>query len=908
MTAVVAANSSDENLSANHQRSMKTQGNQTEESQSFLQQNQYRQSQVSGFSWPSNLPTAVNYSVNNIPVKSQKPYVMLIGFRATDHPEMGILASLPIIVQIPHRLNRNCDTMDQPHFLFSDKFDAKNKVRRWFVEVPYGATAGILRLARLDNDGDKSCEFTITINSPCIGMNSDKQEVKWSFVELNRCGQSKSGLKRNDKSSPVLGADDFDCASQFAFPINWETDYLELTIAQHWGLEMPAIVVGELYFRGLEPSLRNIVLNTSDRYCRIGLHSNFTSESIQPDIWLTHWCLSVKPYDSKIFYLGHGKNELLVNGHSSYALRLMYRFSCPFKTATTVICLPWLQDMLYSSDYLIHIFHVYDSRGRFMGAGEYDGHREQRPKFTFNLSKGDYKVIAQICHENGPLLKRGSATKLSTVSSTTSNELCQTLDESDSTGGDSTSANSSWSPLQALQNTPLLLRFRLTTGGMETTTSTGTTGAGRKLGSSSSSSNGQSILRFEFSALPSSLNLNGSKACSAMDPLIYDAKQTLMVATGDDDNSDNNNNNNYNNADGDRRRSGSVGGGGASNESFSSNENATDEESRSNRFELVRRLPCLPSRVNACETISIFLGLTDERYPSYAVPGSYFSGTIGFYKSNLLHNKVTYPFRLILDNSNLLSTTTPTTTTTSPASSSIVTPALSPSSSLTTTITPASEQPKKLPISYMGIGVEDMEWIQCIGDLFLFKNRNKKELIADNELANSVRKTFNNNDDDDDLQVPGQQEKQAKEKEEKSGHKYQQQQNHKDDSGDHQPSTKCLLNLCEQAMIMETVQTIPNNQYPDDMLSSNWSVHSVSFDDTKCEEVSDFNESASTMTDVQKDKKIPTSPISKGSESSGPAKDGVDDALISPPSPPPPQQQQQLLLLLLLIAVLIPVS
>ncbi|CAH8622772.1 unnamed protein product [Heterobilharzia americana] len=347
-------------------------------SSSVIQQEQHR-SQLSDFCWPSNLATPKvghygnnnnnnNNNSDNLPIKSQKPYVMMIGFRATDYPEMGILACLPIIVHIPHRLNRSRD-LDQPHFLFSDRFDAKNKVRRWFIEVPYGATAGILRLARLDNDGDKCCEFTITINSSWIGMSSEKQEIRWSSIELNKCGQSKSGLKRNYKTLPAYNSDDFDCASQFAFPIQWETDYLELTIAQNWGLELPAIVVGELYFRGLEPSSRCIVLNTSDRYCRIGLRSNFANEAIQPDIWLTHWCLPVKPYDSKIFYLGHGTNELFVDEHSSYALRLMYQFTCPFKIVTAVICLPWLQDMLYSSDYLIHIFHVYDNRGRFIGAG-----------------------------------------------------------------------------------------------------------------------------------------------------------------------------------------------------------------------------------------------------------------------------------------------------------------------------------------------------------------------------------------------------------------------------------------------------------------------------------------------------------------------------------------------------------
>lgn len=54
----------------------------------------------------------------------------------------------------------------------------------------------VLRLARLDDDGDKSCEFTITINSPCIGMDSDSQEIRWTFVELNKFGQTKSTLKR----------------------------------------------------------------------------------------------------------------------------------------------------------------------------------------------------------------------------------------------------------------------------------------------------------------------------------------------------------------------------------------------------------------------------------------------------------------------------------------------------------------------------------------------------------------------------------------------------------------------------------------------------------------------------------------------------------------------------------------
>ncbi|KAK4468441.1 hypothetical protein MN116_007647, partial [Schistosoma mekongi] len=636
-------------------------------------QSHLHHNQLSSFCWPSNLTSSVNYSCNSLPIKSQKPYVMIIRFKATDYPEMGCLASLPIIVHFPYRLRRS-GGIDQPRFLFSDRFDTGNKVRRWFVEVPYGATAGILRLARLD-DGDKSCEFTITINSPCIGMNPALQEIRWSSIELNKCGQTKPSLKRNDKFGPALCSDDFDCATQFGFPIKWETDCLELTIAQHWGLEMPAVVVGELYFRGLEPNFQYIVLNTSDRYYRIGLRSNFMNEAIQPDIKLTHWCLPVKPYDSKIFYLGNGKNELILSDCGSYALRLMYRFTCPYKTAT-IISIPWLQDMLYSSDYLINIFHIYDNRGRFIGAGEYDGNREQRPKYIFNLQKGDYKVIAQICHENGPSLKRKSSKPLTVLSSSASNELSYLLNENDN----STSVNLNWSPLQSLQNYPMLIRFRLT-GVMELA-------SGRKGGSSLPE---QSAVQFEFSGFPSSLNLNGRKFCSAMDPLTYDPKQTIMVNSS------------------------------ALNDHMS-NEITDDQHTdnmESNRYEIVKRLPCLPSRVNGYETINIFLGLTDEHYPTYAVPGSYFSGAIGFYNSNLLHNLVTYPFRLIMDSSNVLSIK-PVVTNTSTSSSPLLTPTLSTSSMKTT------EQPKKFPISYLGLSVEDLEWIQCLGELFLFNSGSVK--------------------------------------------------------------------------------------------------------------------------------------------------------------------------------------
>lgn len=59
--------------------------------------------ELSGFGWPSNLISSVKHPFHSLPVKSQKPYVMMLSFKAINDPEMGRLADLPIIIHMPHR-------------------------------------------------------------------------------------------------------------------------------------------------------------------------------------------------------------------------------------------------------------------------------------------------------------------------------------------------------------------------------------------------------------------------------------------------------------------------------------------------------------------------------------------------------------------------------------------------------------------------------------------------------------------------------------------------------------------------------------------------------------------------------------------------------------------------------------
>ncbi|KAA3674274.1 tripeptidyl-peptidase II, partial [Paragonimus westermani] len=345
---------------------------------------------VGNWSWPSSmaLPSSTVFP-------SCEPHLTTVNISDPSRPHLGILAQVPITVHLPIQVPPTRG-LELPRLAIREHFDLSRKVHRWFINVPAGATVGVLRLARLD-ENDSACEFKVSVQLPRSrsGLTVSDQEVTWPLLTLNRCGFIGTTLGRQRGVSGRRVGDDFDGATQLAFPISWEADYMELTIAQHWGLEAPAVIFGELYFRGLELSPRQVSLSTSDHYTRVVLRSNFTTEDVAPHISLTHWVLPLRPCDSKILYLGHGKNEVLLTQRGCYALRLTYRFSCPFKYSLTHFELPWLHELLYESDYLVQLYHIYDCRGRFLGAGDFDVKRTRRPKFALSLDKGDYKVVVQ---------------------------------------------------------------------------------------------------------------------------------------------------------------------------------------------------------------------------------------------------------------------------------------------------------------------------------------------------------------------------------------------------------------------------------------------------------------------------------------------------------------------------------
>ncbi|KAF5404239.1 Tripeptidyl-peptidase II [Paragonimus heterotremus] len=601
---------------------------------------------VGSWSWPSSmaLPSSTVFP-------SCEPHLTTVNISDPGRPHLGILAQVPITVHLPIHVPPTRG-IELPRLAIREHFDLSHKVRRWFIDVPAGATVGVLRLARLD-ENDSACEFKVSVQfpRPRSGLTVSDQEVTWPLLTLNRCGFIGTTLGRQRGVSGRRVGDDFDGATQLAFPISWEADYMELTIAQHWGLEAPAVIFGELYFRGLELSPRQVSLSTSDHYTRVVLRSNFTTEDVAPHISLTHWVLPLRPCDSKILYLGHGQNEVLLTQRGCYALRLTYRFSCPFKYSLTHFELPWLHELLYESDYLVQLYHIYDCRGRFLGAGDFDVKRPKRPKFALSLDKGDYKVVVQICHETGPNLNgttpKNPADAVGNVTRTSGHAR-----SGGPTGGGAVTTNS---PLERLRQHCAVVRFRLpgpnTVGPSDSVNERQPTGSGSNV-----------PVTFEFAAFPFSLGLNGVKPCSALDPLPYGCVDRMV-------------------ADGTVRLNDTLG-----------TENPAEQETA---VEINRRCPCLPTSLCANESTSVYIGLCDQRYPTYAIAGSYFAGTIGFYNSDLLQNVVTYPFRLIIDSLPVTDNST------------------KPSAAT------ESEQTGHLVVGSLGLSEEDFLWLLPLNRLLL---------------------------------------------------------------------------------------------------------------------------------------------------------------------------------------------
>lgn len=146
--------------------------------------------------------------------------------------------------------------MDRGVYTFglSGDFFFTQKVCRWFVRIPRGSTAGVLRIRRIDKDGDAPSIFTISIVQPkSIGSSlGSGNEVICRRINLVARNTGGVGLtSRNDTPAsyePSIGE------FIFSFPVDWVSETVEITLAQHHGADTPerCQIQGKLDFHGLE--------------------------------------------------------------------------------------------------------------------------------------------------------------------------------------------------------------------------------------------------------------------------------------------------------------------------------------------------------------------------------------------------------------------------------------------------------------------------------------------------------------------------------------------------------------------------------------------------------------------------------------------------------------------------------
>ncbi|KAM7534287.1 hypothetical protein Aperf_G00000118467 [Anoplocephala perfoliata] len=294
-------------------------------------------------------------------------------FVNADSPQHEPLAHLPITIQLP--AVTHLDT-DRGVFSFglSGDFFFTQKVCRWFVRIPRGSTAGVLRIRRIDKNGDSPSIFTISVVQPTSIGSSLGSGNEVICRRINLVAQNTGGVgltSRNDTPpsyEPSVGE------FIFSFPIDWVSETVEITLAQHHGADTPerCQIQGKLDFHGLEVRPEKISFHLPQTYFLIHLRSNFGLESIRFELESKCWIQPIKPTSSARSYKKLDAYEKGFFGLPGlHCLTLTYNFAAPFKSDNVLFDFRRLTSLLYDSDVVQTIYYVYDSYGRFYGCGSY---------------------------------------------------------------------------------------------------------------------------------------------------------------------------------------------------------------------------------------------------------------------------------------------------------------------------------------------------------------------------------------------------------------------------------------------------------------------------------------------------------------------------------------------------------
>ncbi|KAL5963302.1 Tripeptidyl-peptidase 2 [Taenia solium] len=517
-----------------------------------------------------------------------------VAFVNANSPQHEVLALLPITIQLP--AVTHFDVVNGVHsFGLCGDFSYTQKVCRWFVRIPRGSTAGVLRLRRVDSDGDVPCSFTISVVQPAPLGSAQGTGYEVVHRRVNLVSRTAGGVGLTGRNDPPSAYEAASADFVFAFAIEWVCDCVEVTVAQHHGCDTPTVcrISGRLDFHGLEVRPEKIVFHSSQTYFPISLRSNFGLENIKFDLESKYWIQPVNQVEKELLLNDNkpkGQIEISRNlsNQSKYrniasteedaldmvASIILTLLPKHFKTDGAVFDFRRLTTLLYEADVVQVVYHVYDGCGRFKGAGSYQS--VSNPKYRFKLTKGPHQLIATILYAD-------------------TKKVSYTAKDSDA--------------LDKLAHYPLLVRWPLVTSNVASISNT----------SNSTSAEVSTSCQL-------ALEVSTSLATLALTDVDYERTCARFIHKS---------------------------GGGCDDETVGENRGGggdRDADLKSPKrdpiFGNLQKFPTVPGHLAAGECVTEVFGVVEENFASYAISGSYFEGRMAYYDNRDLKNTVKLPLEV----------------------------------------------------------------------------------------------------------------------------------------------------------------------------------------------------------------------------------------------------------------------
>ncbi|GAB1601221.1 tripeptidyl-peptidase 2-like [Argonauta hians] len=282
--------------------------------------------------------------------------------------EKGPVFTIPVTVIVPMQVTDNVH-----HTIsFTNVRFKPGQITRHFIQVPDGATFGVLKME--SKDTEKSGRFLIHT----LQLLPQCQYRKHEFDKLVTLSDQGEFVQ----SFPVL-----------------DGNILEVCLAKWWANLGEVTLDYSITFRGISVDSKQIVMHAADGIARCNVKATLRHEEICPTVCLKTLAQPLRPAEHKLRSL-NGPRDLLPEGRQIYAVELTYNFHLSKGEEVTPDC-SLLSDLLYESEYESQLWMLFDSNKHFICAGD-----AYPTRYSVKLEKGDYTILLQIRHDSREMVEK----------------------------------------------------------------------------------------------------------------------------------------------------------------------------------------------------------------------------------------------------------------------------------------------------------------------------------------------------------------------------------------------------------------------------------------------------------------------------------------------------------------------